>query len=205
MGKWSTLDGGCTEFSRVLKPEIEKMGTLKKNGDLMGTQNLKKVPMGTRVPKWGPTWEQCIISCVKGKLKTIYGQNILHQILPILSKPVDSQPSLVSPWRQKRNANLECQFRKPHGTKMTNKFSCSSGSSDEQHDPNHASHLLARTTTFEGSSSSYVLCYNSLHCRNKSLSPFDGICLVLILLVPVSPHKCWRGFRLITIRFHEVF
>ena len=25
----------------------------------MGTQNLKKVPMGTRVPKWGPTWEQC--------------------------------------------------------------------------------------------------------------------------------------------------
>ena len=26
----------------------------------MGTQNLKKVPMETRVPKWGPTWEQCI-------------------------------------------------------------------------------------------------------------------------------------------------
>ena len=25
----------------------------------MGTQNLKKVPMGTQVPKWGPTWEQC--------------------------------------------------------------------------------------------------------------------------------------------------
>ena len=25
----------------------------------MGTQNLKRVPMGTRVPKWGPTWEQC--------------------------------------------------------------------------------------------------------------------------------------------------
>ena len=29
------------------------------NGDLMGTQKLKKVPMGTRVPKWGPMWEQC--------------------------------------------------------------------------------------------------------------------------------------------------
>ena len=42
-----------------VKPELEKMGTLKKNGDPMGTQNLKKVPMGTRVPKWGPTWEQC--------------------------------------------------------------------------------------------------------------------------------------------------
>ena len=24
----------------------------------MGTQKLKKVPMGTRGPKWGPTWEQ---------------------------------------------------------------------------------------------------------------------------------------------------
>ena len=50
------------DFSRVLKPRIEKMGTLKKkwgpNGDPMGTQNLKKVPMGTRVPKWGPMWEQ---------------------------------------------------------------------------------------------------------------------------------------------------
>ena len=34
------------------------MGTLKENGDLLGTQKLKKVPMGTRVPKWGPTWEQ---------------------------------------------------------------------------------------------------------------------------------------------------
>ena len=30
------------------------------NGDLMGTQRLKKVPMGTRVPKWGPIWEQCL-------------------------------------------------------------------------------------------------------------------------------------------------
>ena len=28
--------------------------------DPMGTQRLKKVPMGTRGPKWGPTWEQCI-------------------------------------------------------------------------------------------------------------------------------------------------
>ena len=29
------------------------------DGDPMGTQRLKKVPMGTRVPKWGPIWEQC--------------------------------------------------------------------------------------------------------------------------------------------------
>ena len=27
----------------------------------MGTQIPKKVPMGTRVPKWGPIWEQCCI------------------------------------------------------------------------------------------------------------------------------------------------
>ena len=57
---WSTLNGGCTDFSCVLKPKIEKMGTLKKNGDPMGTQNLKKVPMATQVPKWGPAWEQCV-------------------------------------------------------------------------------------------------------------------------------------------------
>ena len=57
---WSTLNGGCTDFSCVLKPKIEKMGTLKKNGDPMGTQNLKKVSMATHVSKWGPAWEQCV-------------------------------------------------------------------------------------------------------------------------------------------------
>ena len=31
------------------------MGTLKENGDLLGTQKLKKVPIRTRVPKWGPS------------------------------------------------------------------------------------------------------------------------------------------------------
>ena len=34
---------------RVLQPEIEKMGTLKENGDIMGTQKLKKVLMGTQM------------------------------------------------------------------------------------------------------------------------------------------------------------
>ena len=43
-----TLDGGCSEFPRVLKPKIDKMGTLKK----MGTQNPKK----KRFP-----WEQWIV------------------------------------------------------------------------------------------------------------------------------------------------
>ena len=35
---------------------MKKMGTLKKNGDQMGTIIL--VLMGTKVPKWGPTREQ---------------------------------------------------------------------------------------------------------------------------------------------------
>ena len=34
------------------------MGTFNKNGDPLGIQKLKKVHIGTRVPKWGPTWEQ---------------------------------------------------------------------------------------------------------------------------------------------------
>ena len=54
-----TLDGGCTDFSRVLKPKIENGDLMGPNGDLMGTQKLEKVPMGTRVSKWGPMWEQC--------------------------------------------------------------------------------------------------------------------------------------------------
>ena len=37
---------------------MEKMGTLKINWDQMGTKKLILVPMGTKVPKWGPTWEQ---------------------------------------------------------------------------------------------------------------------------------------------------
>ena len=55
-----TLDGGCTDFSRVLKPKIENGDLMGPNGDLMGTQKLKKVPMGTQVSKWGPMWEQWI-------------------------------------------------------------------------------------------------------------------------------------------------
>ena len=27
----------------------------------MGTKKLIFIPMGTKVPKWGPTWEQCIM------------------------------------------------------------------------------------------------------------------------------------------------
>ena len=43
--KWPTYYSGCSDFLRVLKPEIAKIGTLNKNGDPLGTQKLKKVPM----------------------------------------------------------------------------------------------------------------------------------------------------------------
>ena len=62
-------------FKLVLSSEVFKWSTFnrqwllwllarssawnRENGDLLGTQKLKKVPMGTRVPKCGPTWEQC--------------------------------------------------------------------------------------------------------------------------------------------------
>ena len=47
--KWSTLDGGCTVFSCVLKPKIKKMGTLKKNGD----PESEKGPHGDPGPQMG--------------------------------------------------------------------------------------------------------------------------------------------------------
>ena len=56
-----TLDGGCTDFSCVLKPKVENGDQMGPNGDRMETQKLKKVPMGTRVSKWGPMWEQCLL------------------------------------------------------------------------------------------------------------------------------------------------
>ena len=48
----------ATTFSALFSLKSGKWGPWKGNGDLLGTQKLKKVPMGTLVPKWGPTWEQ---------------------------------------------------------------------------------------------------------------------------------------------------
>ena len=45
---------------------MRSLALIRENGDLgteMGTQKLKKVPMGTGSLKWGPTWEQCQSSC----------------------------------------------------------------------------------------------------------------------------------------------
>ena len=47
---WSTLDGGCTDFSCVLMTKIEKMGTLKKNGDPKSEKGLH----GDPGPQMGP-------------------------------------------------------------------------------------------------------------------------------------------------------
>ena len=52
----------ATTFSAFFSLKSGKWGPWKGNGDLLGTQKLKKVPMGTRVPKWGPTWEQCSVT-----------------------------------------------------------------------------------------------------------------------------------------------
>ena len=46
------IDSGCSDFYRILQPEMGYNGDLEKNGDLLGTQILK------RVLKWGPIWEQ---------------------------------------------------------------------------------------------------------------------------------------------------
>ena len=42
----------------VHAPKTGKIGTFDINRDPLGTQLVKKVPIGTRVPKWGPTWKQ---------------------------------------------------------------------------------------------------------------------------------------------------
>ena len=47
--KWLTLDSGCTDFWRVLRPKMEKMGTLKKNGD----QKTNFGPHGDQSPHLG--------------------------------------------------------------------------------------------------------------------------------------------------------
>ena len=46
------------DIQRVHAPKTGKIGTFDINRDPLGTQLVKKVPIGTRVPKWGPTWKQ---------------------------------------------------------------------------------------------------------------------------------------------------
>ena len=58
----------------------------------MGTQNLKKVPMGTRVPKWGPTWEQCLCTLLA---IGIYGEQTTHVSGTITDKALTFEADLV--------------------------------------------------------------------------------------------------------------
>ena len=52
--KLSTVDGGCTDFSRVLKLRNRKWGPTGTLWGPNGDPKTEKVPMGT----WGPIWEQ---------------------------------------------------------------------------------------------------------------------------------------------------
>ena len=49
----SSLDGGCTDLSRVLKLRIEKMGTLKKKWGPNGDPKSEKGPHGDPGPQMG--------------------------------------------------------------------------------------------------------------------------------------------------------
>ena len=73
--KWSTLDGGCTEFSRVLKPEIEKMGALKKNGP-NGDPKSEKGPHGDPGPQiWTHVGAVCFNKQKSWKSKHVLGNS----------------------------------------------------------------------------------------------------------------------------------
>ena len=64
-------------FSPFFSLKYGKWGPWKENGDLLGTKKLKKVPMGTRVPKWGPTWEKSIPSALDINLNPRVSGNFL--------------------------------------------------------------------------------------------------------------------------------
>ena len=84
--KWSTLDSGCSiNFQRILKPEIEKMGNVK-----------KYVTMGTQIPKWGdqgPNLRQCSLS--------EYQVQIKFQMFTITSAVPSDIPLLASSKQQR--------------------------------------------------------------------------------------------------------
>ena len=53
MIKWSSFDGVCTDFSRALKLEIEKMGTFKNKWGPNGDPKSEKGPHGDPGPQMG--------------------------------------------------------------------------------------------------------------------------------------------------------
>ena len=87
MGTLSTLDSDCSNnFQRILnKPEIEKMGNVK-----------KYVTMGTQIPKWGdqgPNLRQCSLSEYRVQIK--------FQMFTITSAVPSDIPVLASSEQQR--------------------------------------------------------------------------------------------------------
>ena len=89
--KWSTLDSGCSiNFQRILKPEIEKMGNVK-----------KYVTMGTQIPKWGdqgPNLRQCSLSEYQVQIKFQMRCSIRYSSVSIIraAKVCSGQPGCVT-------------------------------------------------------------------------------------------------------------
>jgi len=154
----------------------------------------------------------------QGKLKTIYDQNILQAENNLCKKenqrlskirefclryfqicPVDSQPSLVSPWRAVVNAN----FRISHEAKISNELSFMDlfhfqaplllSSKDDK---------SARPIMVQSSLDYQSQLYESMsfNCH----SPRNDKCLIFIFLISVGSHKSWRVLRLVTVRLHEI-
>ena len=56
----------------------------------MRTKNLILVPMGSKVPKWGPTWEQCLILGYFFWITLLGGEQALTPSLYLKSFDMDS-------------------------------------------------------------------------------------------------------------------
>ena len=70
--KWSTSDGGCTDFAHNLKTKIEKIGTLKENGD----PKSEKGPQGDQC---GSSGYGTVPNIVSGK-RDIFGHSFKSNI-----------------------------------------------------------------------------------------------------------------------------
>ena len=80
----ASQSAGRPQHICYVKPKIENGDLMGPNGDLMGTQKLKKVPMGTRVSKWGPMWEQwtCMRNVMGSFQHTLFKHLFLGAVQP---------------------------------------------------------------------------------------------------------------------------
>ena len=157
----------------------------------------------------------------QGKLKTIYDQNILQAENNLCKKenqrlskirefclryfqicPVDSQPSLVSPWRSVVN-HWQCQLLNITWSQNIKDLSFMDlfhfqaplllSSKDDK---------SARPIMVQSSLDYQSQLYESMsfNCH----SPRNDKCLIFIFLISVGSHKSWRVLRLVTVRLHEI-